>query len=181
MNKKVIVIVLLIALVFTASYLYFSNRNEDTSLINKVVEIEKNLVLAQLHEISFQDFKGKTSGFIHPYYSNEFFERIEKQYNSNEMMVVSTKLPLYQDVSKVYTSEDGANKFVFVKIAVEGIENLAAERVTFIKDDGEWKVRNIGSYVLSKDMKRPIKDVETFTSFNDTPIEYESIRILNNL
>ncbi len=190
MNKKIIIIILVVAIIFTASYFYIKDRsktvainNIDTILINNVVELEKNLVLAQFHKISFEDFKDKNNSFIHPYYSNEYFEVLEKDYNNNIMMTALTNAPFSEYISRVYTSEDGANKFIFVKIAEEGIGNIAAVRYTFIKDekDGEWKIRNSESYVLSLDMKKPIKDVETFTNFNGMQIEYELTKILDNL
>jgi len=188
MNKKIIIIVLVVVLISIASYFYITDKSKtvaansiDNSLINNVVELEKSLVLAEIRKVTFEDFKGKTDDFIHPYYSNEFFSRLEKLYNGDGNMAVVTQVPYFIDISKVYTSEDSFNKYIFVKIHHEGFENLAGERYTFIKDDGEWKIRVIGGYVFSLDMKRPIKDVETFTNFNGTPIEYESIKILDNL
>ncbi len=189
MSKKIIIIILVVALIFSASYFYFKDEsiitatnNIDTSLFNNVVELEKNLVLAQFRKISFKEFKDNTNSFIHPYYADDFFDRIEKNYNGAGNIAAVTQLsqlPYFLDISKVYTREDEVCKFIFVKIRIEGYGNQAGERYRFIKDknDGKWKISGIGNYVFSLDMKRPEKDVETFTNFNGTPIEYESIKI----
>jgi hypothetical protein len=184
MNKKFLIVTLSLILVLTASFIYFTNTNkiindENTLLINHVVEVEKGLVLTQLRRNSFDDFKNKTGSFFHSDYKDSFFDEIGKRYNEGGGIAASTLLPLYQYISKVYSSKDGALKYIYVKIPDKHIIGQAADIFMFKKEDNEWKIRVIKYYVLSDDMKRPEKDVERFTNHDGTPIEYEYIKILD--
>ena len=177
MFRKIIIIVLIVVLTGAALYFYQSNNDDDSKLTRQVIELEKNLVLAQIQRISFEDFKNNTSAFIHPIYGTSFYEEKAKQYNMGNL-AASTQIPLYEEISKVYTSEDKKSKYVFVIISDEHIANLAAYQYQFIQHEGQWKIRNIKFYTLSKDMTRPPKDAAKFTIFNGKTIEYKHTKII---
>lgn len=189
MNKKISIFILSVVLILAASFFYFTNSNhaistdntvksEDTWLINNVIEIEKNLVLAQFRRISFVDFKNKISPFIHSYYRDSYFEELEKFYNGGGDLAVSTQIPLYEYLSKVYSSKDEAYKYIYVKIPDERFIGQVAKLYTFKKENSDWNIISLKYYILSDDMKEPKKDNEKFTNHNGIPIEYESIKII---
>lgn len=182
MNRKVIFVIALVVIFFTASYFYLINTNniktnEDTILRNNVVEIEKNLALTQFQRITFEEFRDYTKNYFHPYYVDSYFDETEDSYNSGWSISAST-LPVSIYISNVYTNNDEKNKYVFVRISEENMANQAAYIYNFVKVDDTWKITRIYYYTLSKDMKKPEKDAKRFTSFDDIPIEYELIKIL---
>lgn len=188
MKKKLAMIIFLTILICTASLYAFYTReavttenakkNEDMILINKVVELEKGLVLTQLRSISLDDFKSKVSPLIHSFYRASYLEELEKNYNENGSIAVSTEIPLMQYISKVYFITDGVYKYIFVKIPEKDVIGQVAKQYTFKQENGEWNIFSIKHYVLSNDMKEPKKDVERFTEFYGIPIEYEQIKII---
>lgn len=181
MSRKLVLFIIVLILIVAASSFYFATQNEDKQISDKVFNLEKNLVLAQLRRITFEDFKNNTSSFFHPYFHSSFFDVIEQQYNEigHGDIATVTGLPLYEEISKVYTSEDKKSKYVFVIISDEHIANLAAYQYQFIQHEGQWKIRNKKYYTLSKDMTRPGKDAARFTIFGDKTIEYMHTRILD--
>lgn len=181
MSKKLILFMVVLILIVAASSFYFATQNEDKQISDNVFKLEKNLALAQLRQISFEDFRSDTLSFLHPYFSSSFFDVIEQQYNEigHGDIATVTGLPLYEEISKVYTSADKKSKYVFVIISDEHIANLAAYQYQFIQDDGEWKIRNKKFYTLSKDMTRPEKDATRFTVFDGEGIKYKHTKILD--
>lgn len=181
MNRKAIVLIVLILLMTAATSFYFAGRSEDAQIINHVVKLEKNLIMAQLHRISFEDFKDNTASFIHPILSPSYFEGIEGRYNGTIKadIAVSTLLPLYEKISKVYTSEDQKSKYVFVILSDERFLGHAAFQYHFIQDEGQWKIRTIKFYGLSEDMTKPENSAARFSVFNGETIEYKTVKILD--
>lgn len=184
MKFKIPIILSIVIIAVFCFYFMYTNKTintpnmSDARLIDNVVEIEKNLMFLQLRSISFNDFKNKINPFVHSYYKDSYFGELEKLYNDRRDMAASTQIPLYEYISKVYSSKDEIYKYIYVKIPEKGVSGQVAKLYTFKKDDGEWNIISINYYVLSNDMKRPKKDVERFTKFNDILIEYESIKII---
>lgn len=192
MYKRIITLVISIVLIFTISYLYFTNENKaastakhtentDTQLINNVIEIEKNLVLSQAFKVSYEEFKNLTFPFIHSYYKDTYYAELEKSFlfdGSGGYLAESTKLPIYQYVSKVYISKDGVYKNIYIKIPLEGTTSQNAKLYIFKKDANEWRIFSVTNYMLIIRRNEPKKIIEKFANFNDIPIEYEYTKIL---
>lgn len=182
MNRKVIFIIALVVTFFTVSYFYRLNinsikTNADDSLINNVIEIEKNLALTQFRRISFEEFRDNTKNYFQKYYVDSYFDERESLYNSGWLSASTLPVSLY--ISNVYTSENEKNKYVFVRLSEENIANQAAYIYNFVIDNDTWKIVRVHYYTLSKDMKMPKKDAEKFTNFDGAPIEYEFLKILD--
>jgi hypothetical protein len=183
MNKKIMMFILSLVIIFISIFFYYTYANnavnsEDTNLINNVVEIEKNLVLAHRHSISFNDFKNKISPFVHSYYRDSYFEELERLYNGGGNLAVSVQTPLYEYISKVYSSKDEEYKYIYAKIPEEGVIGQAAKLYKFKKENSEWHIIFVSYHILSDDMKELRKDDIKFTDHNGIPIEYESIKII---
>ncbi len=192
MYKKIIILVLSISLIFTISFLYFTNENKtvntskhtestDTQLINNVIEIEKNLVLSQAFKVSYEEFKNLTFSYIHSYYKDTYYAELQKSFlfdGSGGFLAESTKAPIYQYISKVYTNKDETFKNIYIKIPVEGTTTQLAKLYVFKKDADEWRIFSVTNYILSISKNIPKKIIEKFANFNDIPIEYEYIKIL---
>ena len=184
MNKKITFFIISITLVITASILYFANsdygaKSENNNLINNVVEIERNLILVQTRNISFNDFKNKTEAFVHSYYKDAYFDELEKEFNGGSLLAASTKAPVYQYISKVYTDPDKSYKNIFTKVPLENTTSQAAMRYIFKKDNGEWKIFSANNYYLVIDKNEPKRIIEKFMNYNGKPIKYESLKILD--
>lgn len=191
MYKKIILLVLSISLIFTISFLYFTNENKtantamhmestDTQLINNIIEIEKNLVLAQIHKLLFDEFKNKTDSFIHSYYKDGYFGELEKLFlfDGSGDLASSTKTPVYQYVSKVYTSKDKAYKNIFIKIPVEGTTSQVVKLYVFKIENEEWQIFSVKGSILVIEKNRPKEIIEKFSKYDGVKIEYEYIKIL---
>lgn len=182
MNRKVIFIIVLVVTFFTVSYFNLLNTNNiktnaDDSLINNVIEIEKNLALTQFRRISFEEFRDNTINYFHQNYVDSYFDERESLYNSGWLS--ASALPVYIYISNVYTSENEKNKYVFVRLSEEKIANQAAFIYNFVIDNDTWKIVRVHYYTLSKDMKMPENDVKKFTNFDGIPIDYEFLKILD--
>jgi dolichyl-phosphate-mannose--protein O-mannosyl transferase len=192
MNRKPIIFILSIVAIFivvilTASYFYFANtttnettivESEDTQLINKVIEIEKNLVLTQTRNITFGEFKDKATTSVHSNYKDSYFSELEKIYNEKGNLVASSKTPVLQYISKVYTGNDGGIKSIYIKIPTADTTSQWAKLYIFKQENNEWKIFSVTNYILAISKNEPKKIIEKFTNYNDAPIEYESIKIL---
>jgi len=183
MNKKITVFILFITIILVAFIFYFTNsdnaaKSENTKLLNNVAEIERNLILVQIRNISFSDFKNKTGAFIHSYYKEAYFDEAEKTFNGGSLLAASTKTPVYQNISRVYTDTDKTYKNIFIKVPLENTTSQFAKQYIFKKENGGWKIFSVLYYYLVIDKKEPKKIIEKFTNFNDIPIEYESVKIL---
>lgn len=184
MNKKKTTTIFLVALVFAASFFYYTyiNKTEDAQLVANVIEIEKNLVLAQAQSISIKELKDKTSPFIHSRYMDAYFDMIDRASNgTGGLLSLATDVPVYQYISKVYTSEDNTSKSIYIKIPVEDPLSQAAKLYIFKNDNNEWKIFSVGNYILVTSRNEPKKIIEKFTSYNDVPIEYEYTKILESI
>lgn len=189
MNKKVITFVLSIALIFAAIFFYYTYTNktqntdnaassEDTQLINKVVEIEKNLVLTQVRKMSFNDFKNTISPDIHSYYQEAYFDELENAFKGPGYLAESTKTPVYQYISKVYADANETYKSIYIKIPVEETTTQLAKSYIFKKENDEFKIFSVTNYILVISRNEPEKIIEKFTKYNGVTIEYEYIKIL---
>lgn len=191
MYKRIITLVISIVLIFTISYLYFTNENKtastakhmestDTQLIDNVIELEKNLVLAQTRKLSYNEFKAKTDSFIHSYYKDGYFGELEKLFlfDGSGDLASSTKAPVYQYISKVYTSKDEAYKNIFIKIPVEGTTSQVAKLYVFKKEKEEWKIFSVKGSILVIEKNTPKEIIEKFTNYDNVKIEYEYTKIL---
>jgi len=125
-------------------------------LINKVVEIEKNLVLTQVRKIQFDDFKDETSSLVYTYYQEAYFDELEKAFKTGNL-VSSTKTPIYMYISKVYTDMNETLKSIYIKIPVEESTTQLAKLYNFKKENGEWKVFSVVHYILVIDRQEPKK------------------------
>lgn len=200
MNKRSISIILSIALIFTASYLYFTNAsttlntesavdNVDEQLINSIVEIEKNLTLGEFFRITFADFKDETSSIIHSHYRDTYFENTERYFNGQGILIPFVKPPIYFDISKVYSNGEDTSKQIFVKcpeispidsvtqMSAEGPKSQSVKVYSFKKENEQWKIFSVSNYLLSIDRNEPKIIIDRFANFNGVPIEYESIKI----
>jgi hypothetical protein len=183
MNKRIIMLILSSVIIFIAIFSYYAYANNavnsiDTKLINNVVDIEQNLVLAHRHSISFDDFRNKISPFVHSYYRDSYFEGLERLYNGGGNLAVSVQIPLYEYISKVYSSKDEKYKYIYAKIPEEGVIGQAAKLYKFKEENGEWRIIFVSYHILSDGMKELRKDDKKFTNHNGTSIEYESIKII---
>lgn len=185
MNKKITILALLVILVLTASFFYLTDMkknidtnktvsDEDAQLIDNVIKLEKNLVLLQTRGISFDDFKKITSSFFHSYYSDSYFDDLEKW--QDDPAYAASIIPVNEYISKAYSDNNETYKKVFIKIPIEGSTSQIAKKYIFKKDNGEWKIFSTATYLLS--VKNSKKRIEEFTNFNETLIEYEYIKIL---
>lgn len=189
MNKKVIIVGLFIILILAALFFYFTYGNkavstdnpvniEDTQLINKVVEIEKSLVLTQARKMAFNDLESKVSPYIHPYYQEAYFDELENAFKGPGFLAESTKTPVRQFISKVYCDRDETYKSVFVKIPIEKSTTQLAKLYRFKNENGEFKIFSVNNYILVIDKQEPKKIIEKFSSYNGIPIEYEYMKVL---
>jgi hypothetical protein len=64
---------------------------------------------------------------------------------------------------------------------VEGTRSQIAKLYTFKQENDQWKIFSVASYHLSIDRNKPKQIIERFTNYNNTPIEYEPIKILDSL
>jgi hypothetical protein len=187
MNKKVMIVILVLALVFTVLYFYFPNAkeavgNKDTQLINRVVEIEKNLVLSQAGSMTLDDFKNETDSYIYSTYKAAYFDEIERAFNrTGGFLAESTKTPIYQYISKVYTDTNQKYKSIYIKIPVEETTSQLAKLYIFKKENDQWKISSVTNYILTISRNEPKRIIEKFANYNDVPIEYEYIKVLNHL
>lgn len=166
------------------------NLQEDNQLRNNVIEIEKNLVLLELNNLTFDDFKIKTNSLIHSYYSDSYFEGKEDVYNGIGSLVISTKTPIFQFISKVYSSDDNSVKQIYVKssvvpaidlstqMPVEGTGSQVVRLYIFKKENEQWKITSDTSNLVSVARGEPKKIIEKFANHNGIPIEYEYTKIL---
>ena len=187
MKKKAILSILSIFLIFATLFFYFTYKtintdsavsSDDTQLINKVVKIEKNLVITQARKMSFNDFKNTISPDIHSYYQEAYFDELENAFRGPGYLAESTKTPVYQYISKVYTDANETYKNIYIKIPVEESTTQLAKLYIFKKENGEWKIFSVTNYILIISRNEPKKIIEKFTNYNGVPIEYEYIKIL---
>ena len=181
MKKRNSVIVLLILFVFTASYFYFINSNEALSankmlnmeemqMVQRVVEVEKNLARLQLNQITLEDSKKEIALFFHSYYRDTFLQELTDMYKAHKAVDRSTQLPLFEKISKVYTSRDETIKYIYVKSQEKSAVDQTVKLYTFKKEDGDWEIISLKNYTVS--------DKKT-SGFDDSTIEYESMKIMD--
>lgn len=187
MNRKTIILILSIVVILAGSFFYFTSmttnetsgtKNEDTQLIKNVIEIEKNLVIAQTRSITFNELKDRATSYVHSNYKDSYFSELEKTYNEKGNLVASSKTPVLQYISKVYTSNDGVIKNIYIKIPTEDNTSQWAKLYIFKQENNEWKIFSVTNYILSISKNEPKKIIEKFANYNNVPIEYESIKIL---
>jgi hypothetical protein len=204
MNKKIIILILPLLIVLTISYFYFSSRDnsinisvasirEDNQLRNNVIEIETTMALTHAMKMSFDELINKTEPYIHTYYKETYFDELKKVYETHNLIPYLTKPPYYQYISKVYSNDDDSVKQVYVKsteisaidsstlMPVKDTRSQSAKLYTFKKENEQWKVLSVTNYHLSIDRNKPKQIIERFTNYNNTPIEYELIKILDSL
>ncbi|HYE10068.1 MAG TPA: hypothetical protein VEF53_07810 [Patescibacteria group bacterium] len=185
MNKRITIYILFILLISTALFFYFANanetvENEDDQLLNRVVEIERNRLLAQARSISFSDYKDRTSSFIHSYYRDAYFDELESAYKTHNIAEL-TKIPVYQYFSKVYTAANEKSKSIYVKIPFEGTTSQWGRLYIFKQEKKEWKIFSVRDHLLVIKRDDTKRIIEKFTNYDDVPIEYEYIEILELL
>ncbi len=201
MHKKIIILVLSISLIFTISFLYFTNENKtvntskhmesiDTQLRNNVIEIETSMALTHVMKMSYDELMNKTEPYIHSHYRETYFNELKRAYETRNLVPYISEPPYYLYISKVYTNDDNSVRQIFTKsseisainlstkMPVEGTKSQIAKLYTFKKVNEQWKIFLVTNYSIAIDRNEPKKIIEKFTNYNNTPIEYESIKIL---
>jgi hypothetical protein len=204
MNKKIIILILPLVIVLTISIFYFTSSDnsiniddtsisEDAQLRNNVIEIETNMELTHVMKMSFEEMVNKTEPYIFSHYKESYFDELKKASETRNLVPYINEPPYYQYISKVYTSDDNSIKQIFMKsseisavnlstnIPVEGTKSQIAKKYTFKKENDQWKVSSVNNYILSIDKNEPKRIIEMFANYNNTPIEYESIKTLDSL
>lgn len=180
MKKRNSMILLLIILIFAASYFYYTNSDHilsasktlnrvESHMTQGVVDIEKGLALLQTNQISIDEFKEESALFFHPYYRDTYLQGLESSYKAGKAIALSTQLPLYENISKVYTSRDETIKYIYVKAQEKNATDQTVKLYTFKKEDGDWDIISVKNYVISS---------KKSSGFDDSSIEYQSIKIL---
>ncbi len=180
MKKRNSAILLLIILIFAASYFYYTNSDHilsasktlnriESHMVQGIVDIEKGLALLQTNQISIDEFKEESALFFHPYYRDTYLQGLESSYKAGKVIALSTQLPLYENVSKVYTSRDETIKYIYVKAQEKTEGGQTVKMYTFKKEDGDWDIISIKNYIVSGNKN---------SGFDDSTIEYQSVKIL---
>jgi hypothetical protein len=204
MNKKIIILILPLIIVLTISGFYFINRDnrinidgtsisEDTQLRNNVIEIETNMALMHVMKMSFDELVNKTEPYILSNYKETYFNELKKANETRNLVPYIIEPPYYQYISKVYTSDDNSVKQIFTKsseisavnlstnMPVKGTKIQIGKKYIFKKEKDQWKISSVNNYILSIDKNEPIRIIEMFANYNNTPIEYECIKTLDSL
>lgn len=204
MNKKIIIIALSIALIFTISFLYFTNENRtsnttnstentDAQLVNNVIDIEINMALTHVMKMSFDELTNKTEPYIYSHYKETYFDELKKANETHNLIPYLSEPPYYLYISKVFTNADNSVKQIYTKSyeisavnattkkPVAGTKSQIAKLYTLKKENEQWKIFSVTNYILPIDRNKPKQIIEKFASYNNTPIEYEAIKILDNL
>lgn len=203
MKKRNLILALSVILVLAAVFLYFNKINktvdsdsetvnEDNRLRNAVIELETNRALTHAMEMTWDELVNQTEPHIYSYYKETFFSELQRAYETRNLVpyIFDSGPPYYQYISKVYSSDDNSVKQIFTKsseisaidlstqMPVEGTKSQIAKMYIFKKENEQWKVFSVNNYLLSIDRNEPKKIIEKFANYNDTPIEYEYIKIL---
>jgi hypothetical protein len=201
MTRKGTILALLIIIIFATALYYFYTLykaedtdktmiSDNTQVRNSVIEIETHISLTHYMKMPFDEFVNKTESRIHPYYKETYFDELKKASKMGNLVFYINEPPYYRYVSKVYSSIDNTIKQVYVKFPVDSAINAStktpvdgtkfqiAKLYTFKKENDQWKVFSVANYSLSIDRNEPKQIIERFANYNNTPIEYESIKIL---
>lgn len=201
MNKKVLILTLSVALIVSTAFFYFRSMNDtvstdntvktqDDKLISNVIEIETNMSLTHFMKMPFDELINKTEPYIHSYYKEPYFDELKKANETSNLVPYINEPPYYRYISKVYSNEDNSVKQIFVKFPLDSAMNLStktpvdgtkfqiAKLYTFKKENDQWKIFSVTNYILSIDRNEPKRIIAKFTNYNNTPIEYEYVEIL---
>lgn len=189
----VVVIIAVVAVGLMTNQKGNPNLQADTQLRNNVIEIEMNMALTHVMKMSFDELVDKTEPYIYSYYQDTYFDELKRAYETRNLVPYINEPPYYKYISKVYSSDDNSVKQVFIKsteisavnlstnMPVEGTKSQIAKLYTLKKENEQWKVSSVTNYILSIDINKPKRIIERFENYNNIPIEYESIKILDSL
>jgi hypothetical protein len=200
MNKKFLIFGILAIVLLTVSFFLLNNshilntnksyKDIDNQLRNRVIEIETNIASTHAMKMSFDKLKNKTEPYIFSHFKETYFDELKKAYETRNLIPYINKPPYYQNISKVYSNDDASIKQVYVKsteisaidlatqMPVKDTRSQIAKLYIFKKQNNEWKVSAVNNYILSIDRNEPKQIIERFTNYKNTPIEYESIKVL---
>lgn len=203
MKKRNLILVLSVILILAAAFFYFSilNKtadigkvmaNEDNLLRNAVTEIESNMALTHVMEMTWGELVNQTEPLIYSSYKETYFDELKRAYETRNLVpyIFDSGPPYYQYISKVYSSDDNSVKRIFTKsseisaidlstqMPVEGTKSQIAKMYIFKNENEQWKIFSVNNYILSIDRNEPKKIIEKFANYNDIPIEYEYVKIL---
>ncbi len=201
MSKKILILLLSVVLLLAISLYGYKGfhktsaasvivPDEDAPLRDHIIQLEKNLAATNVLKMTFEELTSQTEPMIHPFYKETYFDNLKKSYEIRSLIPYITEPPYEQFISKVYTNKDGTIKQVFVKSSeisainavdktpVAGTKSLVAKSYVFKKDDGQWKIFSVSNSVISISRNEPKRVIEKFANYDNEPIEYESITVL---
>jgi hypothetical protein len=158
-----------------------TSMTENDKIIQTVIQNEKNLVLVQLKNLEVDKYKEEVKEILHPNFSQSYIEKIDNIKNNNGLFALSIEKPIKYQISKVYTGLEDSSKSVFLKLPIDNSYNSLYKMYIFKKEENEWKLFQLREYYVITDgpKKENYKNIiNTFTNYENSPIEYEDIMIM---
>ena len=158
-----------------------TSMTENDKIILTVIQNEKNLVLVQLKELEVDKYREEVKQILHSNFIDSYIERIDTINDNNGLFALSIEKPIKYHISKVYSGLEDSSKSVFLKLPIDNSDNQLYKMYIFKKENEQWKLFQLREYYVitegpkSENYKRIIN---TFTNYENAPIEYEEISIM---
>ncbi len=181
---KVIIMTLLmtsLTLVILACSKDETSMTENEKIIQTVIQNEKNLVLVQLKDLEVDKYREEVKQVLHSNFSDSYIERIDTINDNNGLFALSIEKPIKYHISKVYSGLEDSSKSVFLKLPIDNSTNQLYKMYIFKKENEQWKLFQLREYYVITEgpKKENYKSIiNTFTNYENSPIEYEDIIIM---